>query len=86
MECILIVKYFAKQNFAVMVFLIKHFEMSEPGSDGNDGVLCIPQSSSITGASVSDSSVSSFKNKKNVKKPYPIYVLFNKRVTELIGT
>ena len=25
------------------------------------------------------------KIKKNVKKPYHIYVLFNKRVTELIG-
>ena len=27
---------------------------SGPGSDGNEGVLCIPQSSSITGASPSD--------------------------------
>ena len=27
---------------------------SGPGSDGNEGVLCIPQSSSITGASLSD--------------------------------
>ena len=27
---------------------------SEPGSDGNEGVLCIPQSSSIPGASPSD--------------------------------
>ena len=25
-------------------------------------------------------------NLKNVKKPYLIYVLFNKRVTELIGS
>ena len=25
-----------------------------PGSDGNEGVLCIPQSSSIIGASLSD--------------------------------
>ena len=31
---------------------------SGPGSDGNEGVLCIPQSSSITGASPSDSLVS----------------------------
>ena len=31
---------------------------SELGSDGNEGVLCIPQSSSITGASSSDCSVS----------------------------
>ena len=27
---------------------------SWPGSDGNEGVLCIPQSSSITGTSPSD--------------------------------
>ena len=27
---------------------------NEPGSDGNEGLLCIPQSSSITGASPSD--------------------------------
>ena len=27
---------------------------SEPGSNGNEGVLCIPQSCSITGASPSD--------------------------------
>ena len=27
---------------------------SGPGSDGNKGVLCIPQSSSITGAAPSD--------------------------------
>ena len=31
---------------------------SEPGSDGNEGVLCIPQSSSITGTSLSDYLVS----------------------------
>ena len=31
---------------------------SGPGSDGNKGVLSIPQSSSITGASPSDCSVS----------------------------
>ena len=31
---------------------------SGPGSDGNEGVLCIPQSSSITGASMSDCLVS----------------------------
>ena len=31
---------------------------SEPGSDGNEGVLCIPQSSSITEASPSDCLVS----------------------------
>ena len=29
-------------------------EQSGPGSDGKEGVLCIPQSSSITGASPSD--------------------------------
>ena len=28
--------------------------LSGPGSDGNEGVLCIPQSSSITEASPSD--------------------------------
>ena len=28
--------------------------LSGPGSDGNEGVLCIPQSSRITGASPSD--------------------------------
>ena len=32
--------------------------LSEPGSDGNKGVLCIPQSSSITGTSPSDCFVS----------------------------
>ena len=31
---------------------------SGPGSDGNEGILYIPQSSSITGASSSDCSVS----------------------------
>ena len=31
---------------------------SGPGSDGNKGVLCIPQSSSITDASPSDCFVS----------------------------
>ena len=31
---------------------------SEPGSNGNEGVLCISQSSSITGASPSDCLVS----------------------------
>ena len=31
---------------------------SRPGSDGNEGVLCIPQSPSITGNSPSDCSVS----------------------------
>ena len=31
---------------------------SEPGSDGNEGVLCIPQSSSITGTLPSDCLVS----------------------------
>ena len=31
---------------------------SEPGSDGNDGVLRIPQSSSIAGTSTSDCFVS----------------------------
>ena len=31
---------------------------SEPGSDGNDGILSIPQSSSIHGASSSDYLVS----------------------------
>ena len=31
---------------------------SEPGSDGNKGVLCIPQSFSFTGASPLDSLVS----------------------------
>ena len=31
---------------------------SEPGSDVNEGVLCIPQSSSITGTSLSDCLVS----------------------------
>ena len=31
---------------------------SGPGSDGNEGVLCIPQSSSITGTSPSDCFVS----------------------------
>ena len=31
---------------------------SGPGSDGNEGVLCIPQSSSIAGTSPSDSLVS----------------------------
>ena len=31
---------------------------SEPGSDDNEGVLCIPQSSSITGTSPSDCLVS----------------------------
>ena len=31
---------------------------SEPGSDGNEGVLCIPQSSSSTGTSPSDCLVS----------------------------
>ena len=31
---------------------------SVPGSNGNEGVLCIPQSSSITGTSPSDSLVS----------------------------
>ena len=31
---------------------------SRPGSDGNEGVLCIPQSSSITGTSPSDCLVS----------------------------
>ena len=31
---------------------------SGPGSDGNEGVLCIPQSSSITGTSPSDCLVS----------------------------
>ena len=29
-------------------------DQSEPGSDGNEGVLCIPQRSSITEASTSD--------------------------------
>ena len=32
--------------------------LSEPGSDGNEGVVCILQSSSITGASASDYLVS----------------------------
>ena len=36
---------------------------SGPGSDGNDELLCIPQSSSITGTSPSDCLVS-----------YPVYV------------
>ena len=31
---------------------------SKPGSNGNEGVLCIPQSSSITGTSPSDCLVS----------------------------
>ena len=31
---------------------------SEPGNNGNEGVLCIPQSSSITGTSSSDCLVS----------------------------
>ena len=31
---------------------------SEPGSDGSEGVLCIPQSLSITGTSPSDCFVS----------------------------
>ena len=31
---------------------------SGPGSDGNEGVLCVPQSSSITGTSPSDCLVS----------------------------
>ena len=31
---------------------------SEPGTDGNEGVLCIPQSFSITGASPLDRFVS----------------------------
>ena len=33
-------------------------DQSEPGSDGNEGVLRIPQSSNITGASPSDCLVS----------------------------
>ena len=33
-------------------------DQSGPGSDGNEGVLCIPQSSNITGASPSDCLVS----------------------------
>ena len=33
-------------------------DQSEPGSDGNEGILCIPQSSSITEASLSDCLVS----------------------------
>ena len=33
-------------------------DLSGPGRDGNNGVLCIPQSSSITGASPSDCLVS----------------------------
>ena len=39
---------------------IRHIDrtLSGPGSDGNEGVLCIPQSSSITGASLSDCLVS----------------------------
>ena len=32
--------------------------LSEPGSDGNEGICCIPQSSSITEASPSDCLVS----------------------------
>ena len=35
---------------------------SEPGSDGSEGLICIPQSSSIPGASSSDCFV-----------PYPEY-------------
>ena len=31
---------------------------SGPGSDGNDGVVCVPYNSSITGASPSDCSMS----------------------------
>ena len=30
------------------------YRQSGPGSDGNEGVFCIPQSSSITGATLSD--------------------------------
>ena len=33
-------------------------DLSGPGSDGNEGVLCIPQSSSITGTSPSNCLVS----------------------------
>ena len=32
--------------------------LNAPGTNGNEGVLCIPQSSSITGTSPSDCSVS----------------------------
>ena len=35
-----------------------HSSQSGPGNNGNEGVLCIPQSSSITGASSSDCLVS----------------------------
>ena len=34
---------------------------SGPGTDGNEGLLCIPQKSSITGASPSDCFVSHFR-------------------------
>ena len=33
---------------------------SEPGSNGNEGVLCIPQISSVTGTSPSDCLVGSY--------------------------
>ena len=42
---------------------------SEPGSDGNEGVLRIPQSSSITGNSLSDCLVSYQDTRWEVSSP-----------------